>query len=492
MKKTNIYTAIISLIMAVSLASCGNTASDSTASTSSVSDAANGTTEIRSVTNENGETVEVVSTTFKENSSGLLDTSEIFSDKDLEQSASKENAQKIEVSDGNTFTISTGGTYIASGTASNFTIRVEADKEDKVQIILDGVNITNDSTPAIYVVSADKCFVTTTDGSENVFKVTGSFTADGDTNTDAVVFAKDDLVFNGMGSLTIESAEGNGITGKDDIKFTGGTYSITSALDAIESKDSISICGGSYTINAGEDGMHSEDSDDDTKGSILIAGGTFNINAKSDGIRATTVAQFDGGTVEITASEGIESTYVQVNNGTITITATDDGVNVSQKSNSAGTPTFEMNDGSLTITVSGGDVDGIDANGNVTISGGTVDITYPGKAPCDAIDYDGTATMTDATLIINGEQTDSIPEGSMGGGFGGFGGKKPTDGDFPSDFEGKTPPDFDGDFPADFDGEFPDFDGDFPADFDGKTPPDGFGGGRRGTKSDTSSNSNDI
>ena len=169
MKKSNIYTAIISLIMTVSFASCGNSAAENTESANSVSDAASGTTEIRSVTDENGDTVEVVSTRFKENAGGAINTSEIFSEKDLEQSADTTNTEKIEVSDGNTFTISSGGTYTVSGTAANFTIRIEADKEDKVQLVLDGVNITNDDFPVIYVVNADKCYVTTAENSASHF-----------------------------------------------------------------------------------------------------------------------------------------------------------------------------------------------------------------------------------------------------------------------------------------------------------------------------------
>ena len=59
-----------------------------------------------------------------------------------------------------------------------------------------------------------KYSVTTTD-SENTLSVTGTFTADGDTNTDAVIFSKDDLVLNGVGVLNIQSSD-NGVTCKDD------------------------------------------------------------------------------------------------------------------------------------------------------------------------------------------------------------------------------------------------------------------------------------
>jgi len=72
------------------------------------------------------------------------------------------------------------------------------------------------------VKTADKVFVTTTD-SANTLKVTGTFTADGTTNTDAVIFSKSDLTLNGTGTLNISSTD-NGITSKDDLKVTRREY----------------------------------------------------------------------------------------------------------------------------------------------------------------------------------------------------------------------------------------------------------------------------
>ncbi len=217
----------------------------------------------------------------------VADTADDYTDRDLEQTADTDVSQEITVSDGQTVTITQAGTYILSGTASNCTVRVEADKEnDKIQIVLNGVSITNESAPAIYVVSADKCFITTAEGTENSLAVTGSFTADGDTNTDAVIYSKDDLVLNGLGSLDISSSD-NGISCKDDLKVTGGSYTITSSSDAVEANDSILICDGSFVINTGKDAFHAENDEDNTSGCIEISGGTFDINAASDGIQGT-------------------------------------------------------------------------------------------------------------------------------------------------------------------------------------------------------------
>ena len=403
-----------STFLLCTLAGCGSSSEQSSAST--------GGSEKTSAAVSSGTVSDTTqsSTTSSESASfaSKLNISDLFSKRDLEQTADLSSAKTIQAVNNSTETITEEGVYVIQGSASNFTLRVEAAKEAKIQLVLDGVSVTNDSTPVIYVVSADKCFVTTTD-STNTLSVTGSFTADGSTNTDAVIYCKDDLVLNGTGTLIINSATGNGISGKDEIKITDGTYQITSALDSIEANDSIAVYDGTIDINSSKDGFHAENSDDDSVGWVYIRSGTLTIQAKSDAIQATTVAQIDGGTLNLSGTEGIEGTYIQLNNGSITINATDDGINAGQKSKTFGTPTIKINGGNLNVTVGQGDTDAIDANGDIIVNGGTINVI----APTSSFDYDGTATYNGGTIIINGTQVDSIPQ-SMMGGRGGMGGKQ--------------------------------------------------------------------
>lgn len=349
--------------------------------------------------------------------SAKTDASTIFTSRDLEQSPDLSDAAEIVLKDGETVSVTKDGTYHVTGTATNCTIRIEADDKAKVQLVLDGVSITNADSPAIYVVSADKCLITSL--SSNELSVTGSFRADGETNTDAVIFSKDDLVLNGTGSLSVVSAYGNGISCKDDLKVTGGTYNLNTALDGLEANDTISICDGTFTITTRKDGMHCENDSDDTLGSIYISGGSFTIDAKSDAIQGTTTVVLDGGTYNLKGREGIEGTYITVNDGTITITATDDGINAPKKSTVNGTPAVIINGGTLNVTVGQGDTDAIDSNGDVYINGGTISIT----STVSSIDYEGKAELNGGTLIINGEQVDSIPKSMFGGPGGGFPGQ---------------------------------------------------------------------
>ena len=364
---------------------------------------------------------------------------EYFTDRDMEQTPDLSEAKTLTVEDGQDISITEEGVYVLKGTAKDVTVTIEAAEDAKVQIVLDGVNITNTDSPCIYEKSADKVFVTTVSGSDNTLAVTGEFTADGDTNTDGVIFAKDDLVLNGTGSLTVTSSD-NGIVSKDDLKITGGTISITADNKGLDANDSIRIADGTITIDAADDGLHAEDNDDDTTGFIYIAGGNLKISCGDDGIHATTTLVIDGGTLDITAAEGLEATDITVNDGDIVINATDDGINAGQKSD-AYTVQITINGGDITVNMSGFDTDAIDSNGAITVNGGTINIT--GQS---AFDCDGKATYNGGTIIVNGETVNAITNQMMGG-MGGMregmegqspwgqmnGGEMPQDGEMPAE-----------------------------------------------------------
>ncbi len=392
--KPLIRTASLAMALALfcSLTACGQ----SSAATGSQSTTASTTT----TTSSSDVTDSTDSTDSTGSTASILDTSDIFTSRDLSQTADFSEGVSIEVTDGEDIQITEAGVYILTGTASDVTIYVEVGDEDKVQLVLDGLNLTNTDTPCIYVVNADKVFVTT--ASDSSLSVTETF-ADDENDASAVIFSKDDLVLNGTAVLTISSSD-TGIDSNDDLKVTGGTYVITAATKALEANDTIAIADGTFTITAGTDGLHAENDDE---GIIYIAGGTFNIQAEDDGIHAAEVVQIDDGTITLSASEGIESTYVQINGGTLDITSDGDGINAGQKSDSYAA-TIEITGGDITIVMEEGDTDALDANGDLIISGGTVTITAD-----SAFDFDGTGTLTGGTVVVNGtevsELTSSMP-----------------------------------------------------------------------------------
>ena len=414
MKKYSLLkcTAVLSLILSAGCTAAGPAQESAPAETVDTSDPA-----------ESQET-SIVST-----AAGTITADSVFTDRDLEQTADLSQAIVLDVEDNQEITISKEGIYLLSGTASEYTVRVEASKEAKVQLVLDGLDVTNTDFPVIYGVSADKVFITTTD-SNNTLEVTGAFRDDGDTGTDAVIFSKDDLVLNGTGTLNIVSSD-NGISSKDDLKITGGTLNITSAADALEAHDSVAIADGDITIHTPKDGIHSEDDEDDTVGYVYIGGGTLNIEAGDDAVHATTVLQIDGGTLDIQAHEALEATVVEINGGDIAIQASDDGINAGQKSK-AYTPLIEINGGTLQITMSAGDTDALDSNGDLIINGGTVDITAQ-----FAFDYVGQGILNGGTVLVNGTQVTTITESMMEGG---MQGQMPQGGQMPEGAPGGQMP----------------------------------------------------
>ena len=338
-----------------------------------------------------------------------IDTSNMFSDRDKEVGYEESESVAISLADDssvcesdavvvteNTVTIKEEGTYILSGSLSNGMVIVEAEDTDKIQIILNGVSISNSQSAALYVRSADKVFITTASGTENILENNGTYVAIDENNIDSAVFSKSDLTLNGEGTLTVTAQEGHGIVSKDDLVLTSGTYVITSASHGISGKDSVRIANGSYAIVAGKDGIHAENAEDSSKGFVYLAGGSFHITSQQDGISASSWLQAEDGTYEILSGEGsarvqnqssgedkpMQRTFQEeaeenttsikgikavtqlvLNGGTYNIDAEDDALHSNGN--------LAVKNG--TYALSSGD-DGIHADSNASISGGGIDI----------------------------------------------------------------------------------------------------------------------
>lgn len=344
------------------------------------------------------------------NSQKLIDTASLFDSDDLNQSGDMSAASEIRVADNKNASITKEGTYVLRGTAQNSTITVNAPKNSKIRIILDGVNITNMNSPAIYVKSAGKVSITTSRNSANSLKTTGNFASSENSKADAVIFSTSDLLFNGSGKLTLSSSKGKAVSSEDRIKITGGEYTVTSEGHSFNAANAVIANNGNFTISTEKDAFHSENDADNTKGLVYISGGNFNIRAADDGIQATTFAIIDGGTFKIDAAEGIEATHVQINNGTINIQASDDGINAAGKT-TAYKINLEVNGGNINVVMAEGDTDGFDSNGDLTVNGGNINVTAR-----SAFDFDGVGKLNGGTVIVNGSRVTELPNQTFGGG----------------------------------------------------------------------------
>ena len=397
---------------------------------------------------------------------------DMFSNRDSETSYSSDSIEivlngssatcssnKVQI-DGSKITITDEGTYIISGTLDDGMIIVNAEETDKPQIVLNNANITSATCAPLYILQADKVFVTLAENSTNTLSNGGIFTAIDENNIDGVVYSKQDLTFNGSGTLTITAPVGHGIVCKDDLVFTDGTYAITSASHSMDVNDSVRVSGGSFTIAAGKDGIHVDNSDNTEKGFVYVNGGTFDIQAEGDGIDAGYYIQIEDGnftfvcgggyengnktssdnwgnmggggnkpggrpgrsttTDESTSMKGIKAnSSILINGGTFNINSADDGVHSNLS--------VYINNGSLEIA--SGD-DGVHGEEELAITGGSINVTqsYEGLEALSIKISGGSIQIQSRDDGINAAGgTDSSGAGGRdqmfgGGGFGGHGG----------------------------------------------------------------------
>lgn len=262
------------------------------------------------------------------------------------------------------------------------------------------------------------------------------------------------------GHVTIESgtlnitAGGDGIQAETTVAVAGGQLTIVSgggsasviAEDAsakgIKAAGSVTLDSGSVTIDSADDALHSN-------GTITINDGTFALSSGDDAVHADTSLDINGGEIWIARSyEGLESAVITLNAGSVHIVASDDGVNVAGGNDGSGvmagpgrggrsmggfpgqgatpgqgtapsqggTPpqggfggqemfaasgdySLNIHGGYLTIN-SGGD--GIDSNGSIEMTSGTVLIDGPTESMNSALDYQGSFGISGGLFMATG------------------------------------------------------------------------------------------
>ena len=235
-------------------------------------------------------------------------------------------------------------------------------------------------------------------------------------------------------------------TGTNSVNYSKSSF-VADSEKGLKAANEIIINAGKVVIAASDDAIHANygdtlDNEEVGLGNITINDGLIQIASGDDGLHADNTLSINGGKIVVTGSvEGYEASYINISGGYSYIYGSDDGVNCMKKTfnNCA----FTMTGGYLDIAVRNGDTDGIDSNGDFSLSGGVI-ITRgspgtTGSRMSTGLDVDGTCSMTGGTLIaFNGlEKTPSTgnnicyaatsgsssSHGGPGGGPGGFPGR---------------------------------------------------------------------
>ena len=356
---------------------------------------------------------------------------------------------------GNTVYITDGGDWEVTGVCDNGMIYVntgeEKDVNDKVKLRLNGMSLTNTSGPAIWFDRCKKAFITIEGESTNSV-ADSSVYASANAEAKGAIHSDDSLEIKGKGTLNVTGNYKHGINSDDDIVIENGIINITAAADGFHANDYITldgknihlavnaqsdgmesegtltinqavvditaggkgikaasdlnITGGNFTINSADDSIHSN-------ANVTIAGGDFRIHSGDDGIHADTTLTVSGGAIDITKSyEGLEGNDVVIDGGTISVVASDDGINAAggnDQSSMGGRPgqnqfrpgassnnSITINGGYVFVTASG---DGIDSNGAIGFNGGTVLVQGPSNGGNFSIDADGTVGFNGGTVM---------------------------------------------------------------------------------------------
>ena len=223
------------------------------------------------------------------------------------------------------------------------------------------------------------------------------------------------------GSFAVTTGEGSASVTHSEGQWGGGMMpgwggmggtaeeTDTESVKGIKAATTLQITGGSFAIDSEDDALHSN-------GDLTVSGGSFSIASGDDAFHADNTLAISGGTIDITKSyEGLEGNYITVSGGDIKLVASDDGMNAAGGNDGSGMAgpfgggmggfgeatdaEIIISGGSLVLNAGG---DGIDSNGDLTVTSGTVYLDGPTNGGNGSLDYAGTARITGGTFIALG------------------------------------------------------------------------------------------
>ena len=319
--------------------------------------------------------------------------------------------------DGNTITLSNeNGNYKLSGSSISHNIKVSS----SCTINLDSLTLLSPTLSAL-LIEQNKIVSLVLTGESSL--------ADSTTNqNEGVIYLNKEakLIISGEGILNIRPNKFMAINGTESSSLTvnGGTINIRSTatgVGGIYLRKEIIFNNGIYNFDINIKASNNEKPPHaiDTEGSITLKKGKFNIiSGEGKGLQAETNVYIgtkndNNANLELnieTSNEGIEAKGIEIYSGTINIIANGDGINAANdacNSNCKGDCDCYMKFEGGIIQVNS-EEDGIDSNGDITISGGQLIVLGASSGDDQPIDQDGLLSISGGTVLAGGTS-------SMGG-----------------------------------------------------------------------------
>lgn len=370
--KKRLRTAFAILLALVLLALCActkNTGGDRSGADSAVSSSVSGPENQKDKVIDTTEDVKENKKDKFQEGDGIQNGSIVLSDSGITA------GEGVQVS-GNTATISKAGSYTVSGTSKDAQIIIDLTGDDKVELILNGIDITCKNNAPIYAKKSKILILTLAESTTNKVSDGSTYTGLTDNEPNAAIFSKDDITIKGSGSLYVNANYENGISTTNDLKIIGGNIQVDSKNTALRGKDSVKIgLDANITINSDGDAIKSSNDKDSGLGVIVITDGTIKINSGEDGLEAISSLVVKKGNLDITTGNGKQvsknTSYkaikcdgaISISGGSFIINSADDAIHCND--------TLSISGGTFDITSND---DGIHADSSVNISGGNIAI----------------------------------------------------------------------------------------------------------------------
>ena len=312
----------------------------------------------------------------------------VFSDSGITAAEGDYSGCKI---DGTALTIQDAGVYSVSGSCADGSIKVKKGVTG-VTLILSGLTLTSADTAPITCAKSTGVTIAAAAGTVNTLtdsaKNNDETYPDNENAENAVIKCKDgsQVTICGTGTLKLRANGKNGIKsgattdteGEAWLKVSGVTLEIEAGVnDGINAEQLLEITGGTVTVSAADDGIHCD--------RVLRIGASGT----------------DGPTVTVEkCCEGLEAAELYIVSGTVVIHAEDDCLNAANSDLTGYDFVLDISGGTLVMDTTSGD--GIDSNGTLTISGGSVTVWTGNTADNQPLDADGTISITGGTVLAAG------------------------------------------------------------------------------------------